>query len=150
MNTVGSDVFLVDVLGLPAVSALQDITLNMLINGTLGAAAVATPIFLFSALLNHHEELFADPQGFFSRGMNVLVSLFLVVLYLIVIATEFMALYLRVSAETTALIIPDVNSEGSGFWPQLAMSLALIAVNAGFGFATAHILKSASRALRGE
>lgn len=149
VNTVGNDVFLVDVLGLPGGSMLQDLTLNMLINGTLGAAAVATPIFLFSALLEHHEEIFEDPKGFFSKGLNILVTIFLAVLYLIVIATEFMALSLRVVSENAPSAIPDMGGDPTGFWPMMMMSLALIAVNAGFGLATAHIFKAASRALKG-
>ncbi len=150
VNPVGSDVFLVDILALPSLDMLQSLTLGSLVNGMLGLAAVMTPVFLFSQLLEHHEKIFEDPKTFFRRGLTRLVTIFLILLYLIVIGTEFMALYMRVISEATTSPIPNIATEQTGFWPMLMMSLALIFVNAAFGLATAHIFRGASLALKGE
>ncbi len=72
VNTVGSDVFLLDILGLPPLRGIQDITVGTLINGVLGLAAVATPVFLFSQLLERHEELFDNPEIFVSHYVQQL------------------------------------------------------------------------------
>lgn len=149
INPVGSDIFISETLGLPAIPVLADITLGMLINGTLGLAAVGTPVFLFSQILDKHEEIFSNPREFFGNGLNKLVTAMLGVLYFVVIVTEFMALSLRVSAESGPSPIPDMAAEPTGYWPMLLMSLALILVNAAMGFATAYFLRSARRTLKG-
>jgi len=147
---VGNTVFLVDLLGLPPTGILQDITLGSLIISVLALAAVITPIAIFDKLLEHHEEMFGDPKTFFSNGLNKLVTIFLVFLYLIIIGTEFMALYLRVLSESDNSPIPSISGDQAEFWPMLAISLSLIFVNAAFALATATVFRSTSRALKGE
>ena len=142
VNTVGSDLFIVDVLGLPDIAALTNLTLGTLINGVLGLAAVATPVFLFSQLLARHEEIFADPKTFFTNGLNAIVTTLLVLLYLFVIGTEFATLYMRVVAESAPSPIPNMAGNEANFWPMLIMSIALIITNAAMGLATAQDRKS--------
>ncbi len=146
-NTVGSDVFLVDALGLPEWGLFQNLTVSTLINGVLGLAAVATPVFLFSQLIERHEEIFANPRGFFANALSKIVTGLLILLYAFVIVTEFAALYLRVQAESAPSPIPALAGHTAGFWPMLLMCMALILVNACMGLATAHILRTAKRAL---
>lgn len=149
VNTVGSDLFVLDVLGLPYISGLSDISVNILINSILGLAAVATPVYLFGQLLERHQEIFEEGKNFF-KGLNAIVTALLVLLYLFVISTEFAAFYIRISEETNSSPIPDFSGNEAGFWPMLIMSITLIITNAAMGLATAHILKSTKRALRGE
>jgi len=149
-NPVGSDLFVIDVLGFPPFPGLEDITVGLLINGILALAAVATPVFLFSQLLERHNELFGDPKGFFRSGLARLVTALLVVLYAFVIATEFSALYLRVQAESAPSPIIDSFNPSRSFWPMLIMSVSILLINAGMGLASAHILRSVKAALKGE
>jgi len=148
-NPLGSDVFIVDILGLPALPALSNISVGTLINGVLGLAAVLTPVFLFGQLLDRHQEIFEDAKGFFSNGINAIVTALLVILYLLVIATEFGALYMRITIETAPSIIPSLSNSEASFWPMLIMSIALIITNAAMGLACAHIMRSTRRALKG-
>lgn len=147
VNTVGSDVFLVDALGLPEWGLVQNLTVSTLINGVLGLAAVATPVFLFSQLIERHQEIFANPRHFFANALSKIVTGLLLLLYLFVIVTEFAALYLRVQAESAPSPIPALAGHATGFWPMLLMCVALILINAAMGLATAHILRAAKRAL---
>lgn len=148
VNPVGSDVFIVDVLGLPATGLLENITVSTLINGVLGFAAVATPVALFSVLLDRHQEIFNAPRAFFASALTKIVTGLLLLLYAFVIVTEFSALYLRVLAESAPSPIPSLAGHETGFWPLLLMALALILINAAMGLATAHIMRAARRALR--
>lgn len=150
VNTVGSDVFLIDALGLPEWGPLQNVTISTLLNGVLGLAAVATPVFLFSVLLEKHAQIFANPRGFFADALSKIVTGLLLLLYLFVIVTEFAALYMRVQAESAPSPIPALANHAGGFWPMLLMCVALILINAAMGLATAHILRSAKRALARE
>ncbi len=150
VNTVGSDLFIVDVLGLPVVAGLGNITLGTLINGVLGLAAVATPVFLFGQLLERHDEIFQDTKNFFSNGLNAIVTTQLVLLYLFVIGSEFSTLYMRILEESAPSPIPNLAGHEANFWPMLIMSIALIITNAAMGLATAHILRSTKQALNGE
>ena len=134
VNPVGSDVFLIDALGLPEWSLFQNVTVSTLINGVLGLAAVGTPVFLFGQLIERHQELFANPRSFFASGLHKIV-------------TEFAALYLRVQAESAPSPIPALAGHATGFWPMLLMCVALILINAALGLATAHIMRAAKRAL---
>ncbi len=147
VNTVGADVFLVDALGLPQWGWVQNLTVSTLINGILGLAAVATPIFLFGQLIERHKEIFGNPQGFFADALSRIVTGLLLLLYLFVVVTEFAALWLRVQAESAPSPIPALAGHATGFWPMLLMCVALILINAAMGLATAHILKAARRAL---
>lgn len=147
VNTVGSDVFIVDALGLPEWRILQNLTVSTLINSVLGMAAVATPVFLFSQLIERHEEIFGNPRSFFSNALSKIVTGLLLLLYAFVIVTEFAALYLRVQAESAPSPIPALAGHATGFWPMLLMCVALILINAAMGLATAHILRAAKRAL---
>jgi len=150
VNTVGSDLFILDVLGLPDIAALSNISIGTLINSVLGLAAVATPVFLFSQLLDRHQEIFADPKEFFSNGLNAIVTALLVLLYLFVIGTEFATLYMRILEESAPSPIPTLAGSEANFYPMVIMSIALIITNAAMGLATAHILRSTKQALRGE
>ncbi len=147
VNSVGSDVFLIDALGLPAWGWLDNLTVSTLINGVLGLAAVATPVFLFGMLLERHREMFGAPRAFFSGALSKIITGLLLLLYGFVIVTEFAALYLRVQAESAPSPIPSLSGHDTEFWPMLLMSLALILVNAAMGLATAHILRASRRAL---
>ncbi|MBK6897597.1 MAG: hypothetical protein IPH06_13515 [Alphaproteobacteria bacterium] len=147
VNTVGSDVFLVDALGLPPWAWVSNLTVSTLINGILGLAAVATPIFLFGQLIERHKEIFGNPQGFFADALSRIVTGLLLLLYAFVVVTEFAALYLRVAAESAPSPIPALAGHATGFWPMLLMCVALILINAAMGLATAHILKASRRAL---
>ncbi|MES9993995.1 MAG: hypothetical protein ABW098_18755 [Candidatus Thiodiazotropha sp.] len=149
VNTVGSDLFVLDVLGLPDIPFLSSLSVGILINGVLGLAAVATPIFLFGQLLDRHEDIFADARGFFRNGMNMIVTALLALLYLFVIVTEFASLYMRVLEETAPSPIPSLQGSETHFWPMLIMSIALIITNAAMGLATAHILRSTKKAIKG-
>lgn len=148
VNTVGSDVFVVDALGLPAYSLIENLTVSTLINGVLGLAAVAVPVALFGVLLDRHQDIFANPRSFFASGLSKIVTGLLLLLYAFVIVTEFSALYLRVLAESAPSPIPTLSGHETGFWPMFLMSLALILVNAAMGLATAHILRAAKHAFR--
>ena len=150
VNTVGSDLFIVDVLGLPVVTGLGNITVGTLINGVLGLAAVATPVFLFGQLLERHEEIFQDTRNFFSNGLNAVVTALLVLLYLFVIGSEFSTLYMRILEESAPSPIPTLAGHEANFWPMMIMSIALIITNAAMGLATAHILRSTKQALNGD
>lgn len=150
VNPVGSDVSLVDELGLPPWGFIQDMTVGALLNFSLGIAAVATPVVLFSASLTNHEQIFGDPKGYFRSGLTKLVTVLLGVLYAFVIVTEFMALYLRVVAASTPSPIVDALAEPTGFWPMLFLSVAVILVNAALGLGTAHVLKSVRAAFKRE
>ena len=147
VNPVGSDVFLIDALGLPEWSLFQNVTVSTLINGVLGLAAVGTPVFLFGQLIERHQDIFANPRSFFASGLHKIVTGLLVLLYGFVIVTEFAALYLRVQAESAPSPIPSLAGHATGFWPMLLMCVALILINAALGLATAHILRAAKRAL---
>lgn len=147
VNTVGSDVFLIDALGLPEWRLLQNLTVSTLINGVLGMAAVATPVFLFGQLIERHREIFDNPRHFFASMLSRIVTGLLVLLYGFVICTEFAALYLRVQAESAPSPIPALAGHATGFWPMLLMCVALIFINAAMGLATAHILRAGKRAL---
>lgn len=147
VNTVGSDVFLVDALGLPEWGFFENLTVSTLINGVLGLAAVATPVFLFSQLIERHREIFDNPRSFFASALSKIVTGLLLLLYTFVIVTEFAALYLRVQAESAPSPIPALAGHTTGFWPMLLMCVALILINAAMGLATAHILRAAKRAL---
>lgn len=147
VNTVGSDVFLIDALGLPEWRVLQNLTVSTLINGVLGMAAVATPVFLFGQLIERHREIFNNPRHFFADALSRIVTGLLVLLYGFVIVTEFAALYLRVQAESAPSPIPALAGHATGFWPMLLMCVALILINAAMGLATAHILRAGKRAL---
>lgn len=147
VNTVGSDVFLIDALGLPEWRLLQNLTVSTLINGVLGLAAVATPVFLFGQLIERHKEIFDNPRHFFASMLSRIVTGLLVLLYGFVIVTEFAALYLRVQAESAPSPIPALAGYATGFWPMLLMCVALILINAAMGLATAHILRAGKRAL---
>lgn len=147
VNTVGSDVFLIDALGLPEWRGLQNLTVSTLINGVLGFAAVATPVFLFGQLIERHREIFDNPRHFFASMLSRIVTGLLVLLYGFVIITEFAALYLRVQAESAPSPIPALAGHATGFWPMLLMCVALILINAAMGLATAHILRAGKRAL---
>jgi len=150
VNTVGADLFVVDVLGLPDIALLSNISVGMLINSMLGLAAVATPVFLFSQLLQRHTEIFADSKAFFSNGLHIVITGLLALLYCFVIATEFAALYMRIAEESAPSPIAAFAGSESSFYPMLIMSIALIITNAAMGLATAHILHSTKRALKGE
>jgi hypothetical protein len=150
VNTVGSDLFIVDVLGLPDIPAITNISVGTLINGVLGLAAVATPVFLFGQLLERHEEIFDDPRSFFSNGLNAIVTTLLLLLYMFVIGSEFSVLYLRVVAESAPSPIPNLAGHEANFWPMMIMSAALIVTNCAMGLATAHILRSTKQALNGD
>jgi hypothetical protein len=150
VNTVGSDVFLIDALGLPEWRLLQNLTVSTLINGVLGMAAVATPIFLFGQLIERHREIFDNPRHFFANALSRIVTGLLILLYAFVIVTEFAALYLRVQAESAPSPIPALAGHATGFWPMLLMCVALILINAAMGLATAHILRAGKRALRND
>jgi len=150
VNTVGADLFIIDVLGLPDISGLSNISVGTLINGILGLAAVATPVFLFSQLLDRHQEIFDDARSFFSNGLNAIVTALFTLLYLFVIFTEFSTLYMRIKEETAPSPIPEFSGNEASFWPMLIMSVALIITNAAMGLATAHILRSTKRALTGD
>ncbi|MBL3588673.1 MAG: hypothetical protein JMN24_02625 [gamma proteobacterium endosymbiont of Lamellibrachia anaximandri] len=149
VNTVGADLFVLDVLGLPDIYALSNISVGTLINGILGLAAVATPVFLFSQLLERHHEIFSDPKGFFSDGLNAIVTALFTLLYFFVIFTEFATLYMRVLEESAPSPIPELAGSEANFWPMLIMSIALIITNAAMGLATAHVLRATKKALRG-
>ncbi len=88
VNTVGSDLFVLDVLGLPDIAVLSNISVGILINSILGLAAVATPVFLFGQLLDRHQEIFNDAKLFFSNGLHRVVTILFALLYLFVISTE--------------------------------------------------------------
>lgn len=150
VNTVGADLFVLDVLGLPDIPLLSNISVGILINGVLGLAAVATPVFLFGQLLERHQEIFADTKSFFSNGLHVVITGMFTLLYLFVIATEFAALYMRIAEETAPSPIASLAGNQDSFYPMLIMSIALIITNAAMGLATAHIIRSTKRALRGE
>lgn len=147
VNSVGSDVFLIDALSLPEWGWLQNLTVSTLINSVLGLAAVATPVFLFGQLIERHKDIFENPRGFLADGLSKIVTGLLLLLYLFVVVTEFSALYLRIQAENLPSPIPALAGHSTGFWPMLLMSLALILINAAMGLATAHILRAAKRAL---
>lgn len=149
VNTVGADLFILDVLGLPDISALSNISVGTLINGVLGLAAVMTPVFLFGSLLDRHQEIFADKKAFFT-GLNAIVTGLLVLLYIFVITTEFATLYMRIQEETAPSVIPEFASNQASFWPMMIMSIALIITNAAMGLATAHIIRTTKRTLKGE
>lgn len=149
VNTVGADLFVLDVLGLPDIPALSNISVGTLINGVLGLAAVATPVFLFGQLLDRHTEIFEDAKGFFSNGLNAVVTALFALLYLFVISTEFATLYMRIAEETAPSPIPGFSGSEASFWPMLIMSIALIITNAAMGLATAHILRSTKQVLKG-
>ena len=149
VNTVGSDLFVLDILGLPDWSALSNITVGMLINSVLGLAAVSAPIFLFSQLLERHEEIFDDTRAFFSNGLHMIITTMLALLYFFVIFTEFAALYLRILEESAPSPIPGFSENESSFWPMMIMSITLIITNAAMGLATAHILRSSKLVLKG-
>ena len=150
INTVGSDLFIADVLSLPDISVFSNVSIGTLINSILGLAAVATPAFLFSTLLERHHEIFDDPKEFFRDGLNIIVTALLLGFYLLVIASEFSVLYLRVVEESTSSVIPNISGEHSSFWPMLIMSIALICTNAAMGLAAAHIFHSTKKAFRGQ
>ncbi|MCF6251099.1 MAG: hypothetical protein L3J75_07495 [Methylococcaceae bacterium] len=150
VNTVGSDLFVIDILGLPDIPMLSNLSVGTLINGVLGLAAVATPAFLFSQLIERHEEIFGDTNKFFSNGLHMVVTGMFALLYFFVISTEFATLYMRVVAESAPSPIPGLSGSENSFWPMLIMSVALIITNAAMGLAAAHILHSAKRALKGE
>ena len=150
VNTVGSDLFILDVLGLPDIATLSNISIGTLINGVLGLAAVATPVFLFGQLLERHQEIFSDPKEFFSNGLNAIVTALLVLLYIFVIGTEFATLYMRILEESAPSPIPTLAGNEANFWPMLIMSIALIITNAAMGLATAHVVRSTKQALKGE
>lgn len=149
VNTVGSDLFVLDVLGLPDISALSNLSVGTLINGVLGLAAVATPIFLFGQLLERHHEIFDDAKGFFSDALNIIVTTLFALLYLFVISTEFATLFMRIQEETAPSPIPGFSGNEASFWPMMIMSVALIITNAAMGLATAHIARSTKLALKG-
>lgn len=149
VNTVGADLFVIDVLGLPDISGLSNISVGTLINGILGLAAVATPVFLFGQLLDRHKEIFDDTKNFFN-GLNTIITALLALLYLFVISTEFATLYIRILEETAPSPIPEFSGNEASFWPLLILSITLIITNAAMGLATAHILRSTKRALTGE
>jgi|GEM_PF-3582238 len=147
VNTVGSDSFLIDTLGLPEWGLIRNLTVATLINGVLGLAAVATPVFLFGQLIERHREIFGNPQSFFADALSKIVTGLLGCLYAFVLVTEFAALYLRVQAESAPSPIPALANHPTGFWPMLLMCAALILINAAMGLATAHIARAAKRAL---
>ncbi len=149
VNTVGADLFVLDVLGLPDIAVISNISVGTMINGMLGLAAVATPVFLFGQLLERHTEIFADTKAFFSNGLNAIITGMFALLYLFVIATEFAALYLRIEEETAPSPIAGLSGNEASFYPLLIMSIALILTNAAMGLATAHIIRSTKIALRG-
>lgn len=149
VNTVGSDLFVLDVLGLPDIPALSNISVGTLINGILGLAAVATPIFLFGQLLERHHEIFDDAKKFFSNGLHMVITALFSLLYLFVISTEFATLYMRIQEETAPSPIPGFSGNEASFWPLMIMSIALIITNAAMGLATAHIARSTKLALKG-
>lgn len=148
VNTVGADLFVIDVLGLPDIPGLSNISVGTLINGILGLAAVATPVFLFGQLLERHQEIFDDTKSFFN-GLNTIITALFVLLYLFIISTEFATLYMRIAEETAPSAIPGFSGNEASFWPMLIMSVALIITNAAMGLATAHILRSTKLALKG-
>lgn len=150
VNTVGSDLYLLDVLGLPDIPLLSNISVGTLINSVLGLAAVATPIFLFGKLLDRHQEIFADTKAFFSNGLHAIITGMMALLYFFVIATEFATLYMRISEETAPSPIEGLAGNESSFYPMLIMSVTLIFTNAAMGLATAHIFRSTKKALKGE
>jgi len=150
VNTIGSDLFVTDILGLPDIGFLSNISVGLMINGLLGLAAVAVPVFLFGQLLERHEEIFDDPKAFFRNGLNLIVTTLLLMLYVLVIASEFSALYMRIEEEVAHSVIPDISGEEASYWPMLIMSIALICTNAALGLATAAILRNTKKALRGE
>ncbi len=150
VNTVGSDLFVLDVLDLPDIPLLSNISVGTLINSVLGLAAVATPVFLFGQLLERHHEIFHDTKNFFSNGLHVIITALFALLYLFVIATEFAALYMRIEEETAPSPIAGLVGNEASFYPMLIMSIALIITNAAMGLATAHIIRSTKRALKGE
>jgi len=150
VNTVGADLFVLDVLGLPDISILSNISVGMLINSMLGLAAVATPVFLFGQLLERHTEIFDDTKSFFSSGLHAVITGMMIILYFFVIATEASVLFMRVSEETAASPIAGLSGNEASFYPMLIMSITLIVANAAFGLATAHIIRSTKRALNGE
>ncbi len=149
VNTVGSDLFVLDVLGLPDISALSNISVGTLINGVLGLAAVATPVFLFGQLLERHGEIFEAGGKFFKDGLHIVITAVFALLYFFVISTEFATLYIRIKEETAPSPIPGFSGGEASFWPMLIMSVALIITNAAMGLATAHMVPSAKLALKG-
>jgi len=149
VNTVGSDLFVVDVLGLPDISALSNISVGTLINGVLGLAAVATPVFLFGQLLERHAEIFEAGGKFFKDGLHIVITALFALLYFFVISTEFATLYMRIQEETAPSVIPGFSGGEASFWPMMIMSVALILTNAAMGLATAHMVRSAKLALKG-
>lgn len=150
VNTVGEDLFVIDVLGLPDIAFLSSISVSTLINSLLGLAAVATPVFLFTQLLERHQEIFEDSRTFFRNGLHIVVTALFALLYAFVIATEFATLYMRILDESAPSPIPELAGNAGNFWPMLIMSIALIITNAAMGLATAHILRSVKLTLKGE
>lgn len=143
-NPVGSDVFLVDVFGLPPYGALENLTVSSLINGVLGLVAVGVPVVMWYFLITKREIL-NDPRAFFNDRLAKFISILLIVLYAFVVLTEFSALWLRILDETDTGPLPSVSGESVGTAPMVIMSICLIVANAGIGLAVASIYRSLNK-----
>jgi hypothetical protein len=145
--SIGSDQFLLDILGLPSNSFLSNVTVGMMINGFIALASIMTPIYLFGQLLDRHQEIFANKKAFFT-GLNAIVTGMLITLYIAVITVEFSTLFVRIKIETAPSIIPEFATNPQSTAPLIIMAVTLIIANACFGLAAAHVIRSTKLALR--
>lgn len=140
-NPIGSDVFIVDALGLPEIALIENLTVGSLINGTLALIAVGVPVIGWFFLLTRRDILI-DRESFFRDPVPKLIGGLLVLMYIFIIATELSALWLRIADELQAGAIPSFSGHSPGALPMVIISFALILANAGIGLATATVYKS--------
>ncbi|MCB9987718.1 MAG: hypothetical protein H6868_00090 [Rhodospirillales bacterium] len=140
-NPIGSDVFIVDALGLPAIPLISDLSVGNLINGTMALGAVGVPVVAWFFLFTK-QDILKSRRKFFRDPLAKLVAALLILMYLLVVATEFSALWLRIAAESHTGPIPNMSAHATGTWPLVIMSIAVVVTNLGIGAATANVYRA--------
>ena len=130
---IGKDIFLVDVLGIPPYTFIENLTIGTLVSGFLGIAAVMMPILIGKLFFENQHAITEQGSAFFTSGINKYVTILVGTIYAFVLLTEFSSLLMRIQADMNSGPIPDLNSEGSGFLPMLLISIALLLTNLGLG-----------------
>lgn len=140
--SIGEDHFLIDIFGLPEYEFLLNLTVADLLCTLLGLGAVVTPIGVWHWFLDHQQEIFEDYQKFFADPMHKVIAIMLATIYGFVILSELAVLTLRVLESLDTGPIASAEKDESGFLAMMVISLTVIVLNFGLGFAVASLIKN--------
>ena len=141
INPIATSVYLSDFLPLP--QALENISMNAVINGGLGLGTVLIPTVLWSHVLS--DEFKCNPKGFFqNQPIRVAVGGVLGLTYLMLLTLEILALRARVHASLDTGAIALITQQPD-ILPMAIASIAMILGTILLGLASASLSKSIAK-----